>query len=62
MHKRQSNNKSSKHISLQNDSKLKGTKKHPVQQVISTLPQLAISFAILFFAGTQFQSGISNIG
>ncbi|KAG2197187.1 hypothetical protein INT46_003349 [Mucor plumbeus] len=62
MHKRQLNNKNSKHTSLQDDNKIKKIKKHPVQQVISTLPQLAISFAILFFAGTQFQSGISNIG
>jgi hypothetical protein len=62
MHKRQLNNKNSKHTSLLDDNKIKKIKKHPVQQAISTLPQLAISFAILFFAGTQFQSGISNIG
>lgn len=62
MHKRQFNNKGSKHTALQDDSKSKRVKKNPIQQVISTLPQLAISFAILFFAGTQFQSGISQIG
>lgn len=62
MHKRQFHNKGSKYAALQDDSKSKRVKKNPIQQVVSTLPQLAISFAILFFAGTQFQSGISQVG
>ncbi|EPB90174.1 hypothetical protein HMPREF1544_03008 [Mucor circinelloides 1006PhL] len=62
MHKRQFHNKDSKYAALQDDSKSKRAKKNPIQQVVSTLPQLAISFAILFFAGTQFQSGISQVG
>ncbi|KAL9552382.1 hypothetical protein MBANPS3_003793 [Mucor bainieri] len=62
MHKRQFNNKGSKYTTLQEDSKAKRVKKNPIHQVISTLPQLAISFAILFFAGTQFQSGVSQVG
>ncbi|CAO0798789.1 unnamed protein product [Mucor circinelloides] len=62
MHKRQFHNKGSKYAALQDDSKSKRAKKNPIQQVVSTLPQLAISFAILFFAGTQFQSGISQVG
>ncbi|KAF1804855.1 hypothetical protein FB192DRAFT_1359849 [Mucor lusitanicus] len=60
MHKRQFQNKGTKYTALPDDSKSKRVRKNPIQQVISTLPQLAISFAILFFAGTQFQSGISQ--
>ncbi|KAL0142282.1 hypothetical protein V8B55DRAFT_1496522 [Mucor lusitanicus] len=62
MHKRQFQNKGTKYTALPDDSKSKRVRKNPIQQVISTLPQLAISFAILFFAGTQFQSGISQVG
>ncbi|KAI9469030.1 MAG: hypothetical protein EXX96DRAFT_590196 [Benjaminiella poitrasii] len=48
--------KSQYYRSMEDKSKLKRLKKHPIQNIISTLPQLAISFAILFFASTSFQS------
>ncbi|KAI8644350.1 hypothetical protein BD408DRAFT_413295 [Parasitella parasitica] len=63
MHKRHFNNKVAKTTtSFQDTSKSKKLRKHPFQLIVSTLPQLAISFAILFFTRIQFQSDISDIG
>ncbi|KAI8327954.1 hypothetical protein BD560DRAFT_441971 [Blakeslea trispora] len=41
-------------------SKSKQVKKHPVQEIVSVLPQLAISFAILFYASTLSDSTFSE--
>jgi hypothetical protein len=63
MYKRQtSNRKGSSVKSALDNNKQNKLKKHPIQQVISTLPQLAISFAILFFAKTSIESRTDAYG
>ncbi|KAI7904566.1 uncharacterized protein BX663DRAFT_502827 [Cokeromyces recurvatus] len=54
--KRGETSKNQPYKSLKDDNKLKRVKKNPIQNILSTLPQLAISFAILCFASTSFQS------
>jgi hypothetical protein len=49
-----------KYSSLEQDKIRRTSKKHPIQLIISTLPQLAISFAILFFAFTSANASTSD--
>ncbi|KAI8081911.1 uncharacterized protein B0P05DRAFT_538575 [Gilbertella persicaria] len=44
----------------QDTSKSKRINKHPIQQIISALPQLAVSFAVLFFASASSDSSLSE--
>jgi hypothetical protein len=52
--------KNIKHNSLEQDKIRRASKKHPIQLIISTLPQLAITFAILFFAFTSANASTSD--
>lgn len=60
MYKRPSSKDDEQYNSLQSD-KLKRTKgKHSIEQIISTLPQLAFTFAILFFAFTTSEATLQD--
>ncbi|OBZ80444.1 hypothetical protein A0J61_11507 [Choanephora cucurbitarum] len=41
-------------------TKAKRRNKHPIQEIVSVLPQLAISFAILYYASTLSDSTFSE--
>lgn len=59
MHKRQG--KKEAKLTLSNDKLKKTNKRHPIQQIVSTLPQLAISCAILFCAITTFNVSLNDV-
>lgn len=50
MYKRPLKNGDVRHQALDNKNLKKRVKKHPIELIISTLPQLAVTFAILLFS------------
>jgi hypothetical protein len=60
MYKRPLKKNDNQYRVLQEEKLKRTTKKHPIQQIVSTLPQLAITFAILFFAITIYDTTLSD--
>lgn len=60
MHRRQGRKEAK--LALSDDKLKRANRKHPIQQIVSSLPQLAISCAILFCAITTFNVKMQDVG
>lgn len=53
MYKRSTQNRNGGVPLISDSRKLEKTRKHPIQQITSTLPQLSVTFTILFYFSTS---------